>query len=149
MSNLIIVDRLLGFDRFNLDYNKTSYFLYGKKTISIPEKMQLCLLNVIRRRNLSIKDEIQWISCGIYCSFFAIERELVAKGIYSSDNKYHDPEENLNIYNYIEEAINTIDFEELYSYLDVNDNINWTKLCGYIHDQIKNYAVPKIISGKA
>lgn len=148
MSNLIIVDRLIGGDRWLLDDEKTAYELFNKTTIEIPEKLQMYLIDSLLNHidsNMSIKEQMEYLSCAIYCSFFTIKRQLVANNYMIFEESMVDRQLYLKLYTYVNEAVNTVDFADLYDYLKGKDNIHWTKLCGVIQERIRDYVIPKIV----
>lgn len=151
MSNLIIVDRLIGNDRWlalNGNTEKTSYELFNQTTIEIPEKMQIYLINTLLKHidsNMSVKRQMEYLSCAIYCSFFTIKRYLVDNGYMTWEESMVDRQLYFKLYTYVNEAVNTVDFTDLYDYLKDKDNIHWTKLCGVIQGRIRDYVLPKII----
>lgn len=148
MTALIIVDRMLGLDRFQLNPNKTAYARYGKSVIEIPTLLQQYLLETLRNNvsaNLTVQEEIQWVSTGIYCSFFTIKRKLVELNMMSFDASLEDTDLYYQLFTLVERAVQVIDLNPLYEYLKGKDNICWTKLCGQIQKQIADWVLPKII----
>ncbi len=148
MTAFIIVDKMLGLDRFQIPSDKTAYARYGKSVIEIPVLLQQYLLDTLRNNvnaNFSVKEEIQWVSTAVYCSFFSIKRKLVELNLMSFDASLEDTDLYYQLFTLVEEAVMVVDYSPLYAYLKGKDNICWTKLCGQIQKQIMEYALPKII----
>lgn len=147
--SLVIVDRMIGTDRFNVPFEETAYFQFGKKTIEIPVLLQEYLIDTIRRdeldKNLTVARELEWVQHAIYCSFFKITRKLVKENYFTFDETMHSTEIYKLLYSNLEDAMMNIDFDELYDYLQVN-TLKWIQICNYIQEKILAYVYPKIVS---
>ena len=150
MNTLVAVDRLFGLDRFTTNLDSTGFSQYGKTTIEIPVKLQTYLIDIINKnlgRKLTVSQEIEWVRAAIYCVGFKIQRMLKEDGLLDNDTVYTNSKFYFLFYTYVEEAVNIVDFYNLYHYLDnleSTDNVDWTKLCGSIHDIIIDHAYPLI-----
>ena len=108
MTAFIIVDKMLGLDRFQIPSDKTAYARYGKSVIEIPVLLQQYLLDTLRNNvnaNFSVKEEIQWVSTAVYCSFFSIKRKLVELNLMSFDASLEDTGLYYQLFTLVEEAV--------------------------------------------
>ena len=147
MTALIIVDRLAGLDRFCVPPEETAYRRYGKTHIEIPEQLQQHLLTILRtniRSNMTVLEEIEWVSTAIYCSFHKIKRKLVELGVLDSENGWKDSNLYYLLYTQVDELINQLDFTSLYKQINTTEYVSWVKVCDYIQTRLMDAIIPKI-----
>lgn len=133
----IIVDRLASFDRFSVPFEKSSYHLYGKSIIDVPDKLGVHLLNTLKRAgySTSIYDDIKYLQVCVYSCFNTIRRHMKTEENVTLDDQMNDTKFDLSVYKCIEAFFKIFNFEYLYS----NPQLKWIEVCGYIQNEFKNY----------
>ena len=135
----VIVDRLSSFDRFSVPFIESSYYLYAKSVIEIPDKLGIYLLDVLKKSNYSnsIATDMSYITACIYVSFSTIRRYFEENPDPSIFNKniFNNTKFEYTFYIVIEEFFINNNFEYLYN----NLNLKWIDVCSYIQNNIKVY----------
>ena len=135
----VIVDRLSSLDRFSVPFIESSYYLYGKSVIEIPDKLGIYLLDVLKKSNYSnsIVTDMLYITACIYVSFSTIRRYFEEKPDPSifNENRFNNTKFEYIFYIAIEEFFINNNFEYLYN----NLNLKWIDVCFYIQNNIKVY----------